>query len=59
MFVAVTLPLASFVSRKILEICLDENMRVQKRWVDIRPIPSEESWFENVWSDFRNDRIIR
>ena len=49
----------SFVSRKILEICLDENMRVQKRWVDIRPIPSEESWFENVWSDFRNDRIIR
>jgi hypothetical protein len=27
--------------------------------VDIRPIPQEDSWFENVWEDFREGRIIR
>jgi succinate dehydrogenase/fumarate reductase flavoprotein subunit len=49
----------SFVSRKILEISLDEKMNVRKHWADIRPIPSDEAWFENVWNDFRNDRIVR
>jgi len=49
----------SFVNRKILEISLDENMGVHKRWVDIRPIPADDAWFENVWDDFRNDRIVR
>jgi len=49
----------SFVSRKILEISMDEKMNVRKRWADIRPIPADEAWFENVWDDFRNDRIVR
>jgi len=47
-----------FVSRKILEISLDERMNVRKEWVDIRPIPPAGAWFETVWNDFRNDRII-
>jgi succinate dehydrogenase/fumarate reductase flavoprotein subunit len=49
----------SFMSRKILEIRLDEEMRPIKQWVDIRPIPAGEGWFENVWDDFRKDKIVR
>jgi succinate dehydrogenase/fumarate reductase flavoprotein subunit len=48
-----------FVSRKILEICLDAKGKVKKMWVDVRPIPSADSWFENVWNDFLKDRIVR
>lgn len=48
-----------FVSRKILEISLEENMNVRKEWVDIRPIPPDGAWFETVWNDFRGDRVIR
>jgi hypothetical protein len=48
-----------FVSGKILEIGLDDSGRVRKEWVDVRPMPSAESWFENVWNDFLKDRIIR
>ncbi|MFZ5515638.1 MAG: FAD-binding protein [Candidatus Zhuqueibacterota bacterium] len=49
----------AFVSSKILEIWLDEAQQVQKDWVDIRPIPQEDSWFENVWNEYRKDNIIR
>ncbi len=49
----------SLVSRKILEISLNEEMRPVKQWVDVRPIPAEKNWFENVWNDFRRDQIIR
>lgn len=48
-----------FVSGKILEIGLDEKGAVKKAWVDVRPIPSAETWFENVWNDFLMDRIVR
>jgi len=47
-----------FVSRKILEISLDERWNVRKSWVDIRPIPKAGAWFETVWDDYRNDRVI-
>jgi succinate dehydrogenase/fumarate reductase flavoprotein subunit len=49
----------SFVNNKIMEIAIDEKGRVRAEWVDIRPIPPDEAWFETVWEDFRNDRIIR
>jgi succinate dehydrogenase/fumarate reductase flavoprotein subunit len=28
-------------------------------WVDVRPIPENDDWFENVWREYRNDEIIR
>jgi len=28
-------------------------------WEQVRPIPEEKDWFENVWNDFMKDRIIR
>lgn len=48
----------AFVNKKILEIFLDEDGNVQKKWVDIRPIPEEDIWFENVWNRYMNDEII-
>jgi succinate dehydrogenase/fumarate reductase flavoprotein subunit len=52
-------PPDSFVDQKILEISLDAKGNVVKKWVPIRALPREETWFENVWDDFRKDRVIR
>jgi hypothetical protein len=49
----------SFVSTKILEIFLDTEKTVQKKWVDIRPIPQAETWFEKVWRDYLNEKTIK
>lgn len=49
----------AFVNQKILQIYLDEDAKIKKRWVDIRPIPQEENWFENVWNEFRQDKIVK
>ena len=49
----------TFVNNKILEIYLDENMNVNKRWVDVRPIPREDIWFENVWNKYLKDDIVK
>ncbi|MDR2232676.1 MAG: FAD-binding protein [Tannerella sp.] len=29
------------------------------RWDDVRPIPRDDYWFENVWREYREDKIIR
>lgn len=49
----------SFVDKMILEIYLDDNFRVEKQWVDIRPIPQEETWYEKVWNEFRKNNIVK
>lgn len=51
-------PPNSFVDQKILEISIDRKKRVFKKWVDVRPIPREEGWFERVWGDFREGRTF-
>jgi len=48
-----------FVNQKILEISLDDQFNVIKQWIDVRPIPQEDSWFENVWNEFMKDNIVR
>jgi succinate dehydrogenase/fumarate reductase flavoprotein subunit len=48
-----------FTSGRILEIGLDEAGKLRKEWVGVRPIPTAESWFENIWDDNLNDRIVR
>jgi succinate dehydrogenase/fumarate reductase flavoprotein subunit len=48
-----------FVNKKILEIYLDKNLNVTKQWVDIRPIPEDDLWFENVWNRYMKDEIVR
>ena len=49
----------SFVNQKILEISLDDQGKIQKNWTDIKPIPDEDTWFENVWNKFMKDEIIK
>jgi succinate dehydrogenase/fumarate reductase flavoprotein subunit len=49
----------AFVNTKILEVSLDAAGKVEKEWVDIRPIPQDETWFENVWNQFLKNNIIR
>jgi succinate dehydrogenase/fumarate reductase flavoprotein subunit len=51
-------PPESDLNRRILEVCTDRALRIRKKWVDVRPIPRSEGWFENVWSAFLNDEII-
>lgn len=36
-----------------------DKLEVSFEWEDIRPIPREDNWFENVWNDYRNDKIIK
>ncbi|MCS7119773.1 MAG: FAD-binding protein [Nitrososphaerota archaeon] len=44
---------------RICEVWLDENMSVKTEWIKVRPIPTSEGWFEKVWQEYREDRIIR
>lgn len=48
-----------YVNNKILEISVQNDATIRKEWVDIRPIPEEELWFENIWNEFLRDEIIR
>jgi succinate dehydrogenase/fumarate reductase flavoprotein subunit len=47
-----------FVSSHVLEVRLDARGRLVKRWVPARPVPRPDGWFESVWADFREDRIV-
>jgi succinate dehydrogenase/fumarate reductase flavoprotein subunit len=49
----------AFVNEKILEVSLDKGGGVLKKWVKIKPIPQEDTWFENVWNRFLNDDIVK
>ena len=49
----------AFVEQKVLEIWLDADSKVRKEWIDVRPIPDEDTWFENVWNKFMKDEIVR
>jgi len=42
--------------KNILEVNLDENLKVVKNWVPVRSIPQENLWFEEVWKEFRMNR---
>ena len=39
--------------RQILEVSIEAPGTVQSKWVDVRPIPESDGWFEQVWADFR------
>jgi succinate dehydrogenase/fumarate reductase flavoprotein subunit len=47
-----------FVAANILEVRLDAKGRIAKKWVPVRPVPRPEGWFESVWADYREDRIV-
>ncbi len=49
------------------EGCLSDSVQTLRyrdgvcdiRWDDVRPIPESGGWFETVWNDFMNDRIVK
>lgn len=36
-----------------------DDVSVTCEWVERRPIPADDGWYENIWADYREDRIIR
>ncbi len=44
---------------RICEARLQPDGEVALAWIDRRSIPEEDGWFENVWADYRADRVIR
>jgi hypothetical protein len=43
---------------KVLETVY-ENGEVKNRWVERRPIPESNLWFETAWAGFREGKIYR
>jgi hypothetical protein len=37
----------------ILEVWYNDLGKIHTKWVDVRPLPTTEDWFETVWSDFQ------
>ncbi len=44
---------------EILESWMGETGEIRHRWVPVRPIPEEGGWFEEVWREYREDRVVR
>ncbi|MBW2120912.1 MAG: FAD-binding protein [Deltaproteobacteria bacterium] len=42
---------------RVLETVARSGDKVENRWVDRRPIPQAEGWFETVWAAFREGEI--
>jgi hypothetical protein len=42
------------------EIALDiDSMECECEWNPVRPIPSEDNWFETVWAEYRQGNVIK
>lgn len=52
-------PPDAFVSHHVLEVRLATSGLVEKGWTSVRPIPDTDTWFESVWTAFRNDEVVR
>ena len=39
------------------EVSTNDEIKVFHNWVDVRPIPEYDSWFENVWEEYRQKNI--
>ncbi len=52
-------PFDSPLDKKVLEIHLDEQNKVVKNWVDVRPIPQEIPDFDDTWNKYQGNYIVR
>ena len=43
---------------KVLETTATSAGKVYHSWVDRRPIPPSDAWFETAWASFRNGEIF-
>ena len=44
---------------KVLETHVEPDGKVSNRWVDRRPIPETDVWFETAWARFRSGEVYR
>ncbi len=44
---------------KVLETLAGAGAKVENRWVDRRPLPESDLWFETAWARFRNGEIYQ
>jgi hypothetical protein len=42
---------------KILKTCITREGSVRNSWVDRRPIPKTDAWFETVWAAYKKGDI--
>lgn len=47
------------LSQQICETTLKANGEVTNTWVGCRPMPADDGWYENIWADYRADKVIR
>lgn len=45
-------------SSRILQIALADQNRIEAEWIDPRPLPDREPWFEEVWRAYRENRVV-
>ncbi|NJD03040.1 MAG: FAD-binding protein [Ruminiclostridium sp.] len=48
--------------KQVCEISLEKKggaFCCRTEWMPVRPIPEENSWFENVWNEYMKDRIVK
>jgi succinate dehydrogenase/fumarate reductase flavoprotein subunit len=44
----------------VCEIALDATaMECQCEWKPVRPIPTDDNWFENIWAEYRKGNIVK
>jgi len=51
-------PPGAFVDSHVLEVSVGRGMELSTAWVDVRPIPEEDGWFETAWKAFRNGTVF-
>ena len=44
---------------KVLETLVEPKGKAQSRWVDRRPLPESDLWFETAWARFRSGEVYR
>ena len=44
---------------KVLETLVQPGGRIENRWVERRPIPETDVWFETAWARFRSGEVYR
>jgi succinate dehydrogenase/fumarate reductase flavoprotein subunit len=51
-------PPGAFVDSHILEVSVGRGFLPRTSWVDVRPLPAEDGWFETAWKAYRNGTVF-
>ena len=43
----------------VLETYVNEKGKIISSFRKVRPLPATDYWFENVWYDYRHDKIVK